>query len=143
MTLEDAKKAIDSFREEGHTEEDIARTFYLMFVDGVLDLEDFETLIGLVGYELTEEFRNMSPEEQKTKPFEDMEQPQSQPKEVEKEKEEPQPQPKEKESEQSQSQSQSQSQPSEEKKEESQPKEEEDPQPQDEEKALKLFGLKK
>lgn len=116
MTLEDAKKAIDGFREEGHTEEDIARTFYLMFVDGVLNLEDFETLIGLVGYELTEEFKNMSPEEQKTKPFEDMEEPQSQQSE---EKEVQQPQ----------------SQPSEEKK--------EDPQPQDEEKALKLFGLKK
>lgn len=132
MTLEDAKKAIDGFRKEGHSEEDIARTFYLMFVDGVLDLEDFETLIGLVGYELTDEFRNMSPEDQKTKPFEDMEQ---QPSE---EKEDPQPQPQPKEEDKDQPKDEDSKE-----KEVQQPKDEDKDQPQDEEKALKLFGLNK
>lgn len=71
MTFEEAKKAIDGFKEDGRTDEEIVATFYLMFQDDKLNVEELKNLVGLVGYELTEEFLAMSPEDQKTKVFED------------------------------------------------------------------------
>lgn len=71
MTFEEAKKAIDGFKEDGRTDEEIVATFYLMFQDDKLNVKELGDLVGLVGYELTEEFLNMSPEDQKTKVFED------------------------------------------------------------------------
>lgn len=71
MTFEEAKKAIDGFKEDGRTDEEIVATFYLMFQDDKISVKELGDLVGLVGYELTEEFLNMSPEDQKTKVFED------------------------------------------------------------------------
>ena len=71
MTFEEAKKALNSFKEKGRSEEDIAKTLYLMFVNDDIDVQDLGTLLGIVGYELTDEFLNMSPEDQKTKVLED------------------------------------------------------------------------
>lgn len=65
MTLEEAKLAIDGFKAKGITDEEIVATLYLMFQDDKLNVEELESLVGLVGYELTEEFLNMSKEEQK------------------------------------------------------------------------------
>lgn len=66
MTVEEAKKVIEELKAQGETEEDIVGIFFMMFQDDKLSLEEFEDLIGLMDYELTEEFKNMSPEQQKS-----------------------------------------------------------------------------
>ena len=66
MTVEEAKKVIEELKAQGETEDDIVGIFFMMFQDDKLSLEEFEDLIGLMDYELTEEFKNMSPEQQKS-----------------------------------------------------------------------------
>lgn len=72
MTLEEAKKAIDSFKADGLTDEEIAIVFHDMFVDDKLSIDELNELVGLVGYGLTDEFRNMSPEEQKQRLYDEI-----------------------------------------------------------------------
>lgn len=65
MTYEDAKNYFDKLLKEGRTEEDIAKTLYLMFANDQIDLSDLQALLGIIGYELQEEFFKMTPEQQK------------------------------------------------------------------------------
>ena len=67
MTVEEAKKVIEELKAQGETEESIVAGFYKMFCDGDIDANELGDLVRLVGYELTEEFKNWTPEEQKTK----------------------------------------------------------------------------
>lgn len=128
MTYEEAKKAIDGFKESGRTDEEIVATFYLMFQDDKINVKELGDLVGLVGYELTDEFLNMSPEDQKTKVFEDNEDSEEETKEepAEKTVEDEKPETDDKDS-------------ADEPKESTEKIEKDDTQ---EEKALKLFGLK-
>ena len=73
MTETEAREAIAELMEQGETEEDIIAVFYQMFIDDKLNLEEFGNLLEIMGYELTEEFLNLSPEDQKTKGWEDEE----------------------------------------------------------------------
>ena len=73
MTVEEAKKAIEEFRAQGDTDEDIVGIFYMMFCDDKLSLEEFEDLLDLMDYELTEEFKAMSDEDKKTKGWSEIE----------------------------------------------------------------------
>ena len=67
MTLREAKQVIDEYLAQGMTEDDVLGTLYLMYQDDSINLEELEKLIGLLGYEFTEEFKNMSDEDKKTK----------------------------------------------------------------------------
>ena len=69
MTIDEAREAIEELKAQGANEEEIAGSFYLMFVDGKLDLKQFEALVNVLGYHLSEEFLAMSEEEQKEKGF--------------------------------------------------------------------------
>lgn len=71
MTSEEALKVFDELKSQGYSEEDIVGTCYLMFQNDKLDLEELQNLIGLLGYELSPEFLAMSPEDQKTKGWEE------------------------------------------------------------------------
>lgn len=73
MTIEEGKKAIAELKSEGNTEEEILFGFYRMFQEDEIDINVLEALTHLVGYELTDEFKNMSPEDQKTKGYEEKE----------------------------------------------------------------------
>lgn len=73
MTIEEGKKAIEELKAQGNSEEEIAGAFYLMFVEGKIDVDQFDALVNLLGYHLTDEFKNMSPEDQKEKGFEEKE----------------------------------------------------------------------
>ena len=55
--------------DEGETEEDIVGALYVMYQNDDINLEELEKLIGLLGYEFTEEFKNMSDEDKKTKGY--------------------------------------------------------------------------
>ena len=65
MTFEEGKKAIAELKSEGMTEEQILATFYAAFQDDKLSVDELGELASLVGYELTDEFKNMGTEEQK------------------------------------------------------------------------------
>lgn len=66
MTVEEARSAIDELKAQGMTEDDLAAALYGMFVDDKIDLPQFEALAKVIGFELTEEFKNMSDEEKKS-----------------------------------------------------------------------------
>ncbi|MBR2892129.1 MAG: hypothetical protein IKC22_07155 [Bacilli bacterium] len=59
MTLEEVKKAIEYFKSEGRTDDAIVVTFYLMFQDNKISANELSDLLGLIGYELKDEFLNL------------------------------------------------------------------------------------
>ena len=67
MTLKEAKQVIDEFLAQGEEEESIVSALYIMYQDGDLKLEELQKLIGLLGYEFTEEFKAMSEKDKKIK----------------------------------------------------------------------------
>lgn len=69
MSVDEAKEAISEMRAQGNSDEEIAGAFYLMFVDGKLDVNQFNALVNLLGYHLSDEFMAMDPEQQKTQGF--------------------------------------------------------------------------
>lgn len=70
MTGEEAKKTLDELKAQGYSDDELLGSFYLMFVDGKIDVDEMENLSNALGYSLTDEFKNMSPEDQKTKGYE-------------------------------------------------------------------------
>lgn len=70
MTVEEGKKMVQDLKNEGFDEEQIVGGFYQMFIEDKVTLDQLGDLVQLVGWELTDEFRNMSPEDQKTKGWE-------------------------------------------------------------------------
>lgn len=73
MTVEDAKKAFDQLKAQGNSDEDILGVLYTMFQDDAINFDELESFAKILGYEITDEFRNMSPEDQKTKGYEQAE----------------------------------------------------------------------
>lgn len=59
MTVEETKKAIEELKEKGITYEQICDALYKMYRDDKLDLDQFEALAKLTGYELNEDFINV------------------------------------------------------------------------------------
>lgn len=72
MTIEEAQKAVEELLAQGHKKEEMAGVFYLMYQNDEIDFNEFETLCSLVEVNLTEEFKAMSEEEQKTKGWEEI-----------------------------------------------------------------------
>lgn len=75
MTVDEAKKAIEQLKAEGNDENAILGAFYKMFQDDKLTMEQFEAMVNLMGYHLTDEFKAMSPEDQKVKGIEAADEP--------------------------------------------------------------------
>ena len=73
MTPEELKKAVEAMKAEGATEEDMLGTFYKMFQEDKITFEGLEALVEGIGYHITDEFRNMSEEDRKTKGYEEVE----------------------------------------------------------------------
>ena len=66
LSIEDAKAAIDELKKEYKLDDEgVAGVLAEMFQAGKLTVAQLEDLIGIVGFELTDEFKNLSPEEQK------------------------------------------------------------------------------
>lgn len=70
MTLEEAKQAFEELKAQGETDETILAVLYEMYKDDTIGLDELESLIGVLGYEFTEEFKKMSPKDKKTKGYE-------------------------------------------------------------------------
>ena len=65
MTIKDIEEVIETLRNQGNSDEDIAASFYMMFVDKKLDINQFRALLAVLGYELSDEFLSLSEEEQR------------------------------------------------------------------------------
>lgn len=90
MTVQEAQKVIEELKAQGNSEEEIAGSFYLLFRENKIDVEQLEGLVNLLGYHLTEEFKAMDPEQQKNEGYEMLDEEhenESQPQEEEKEEE--------------------------------------------------------
>lgn len=75
MAIEEMKKAIEELKAQGNDEQAILGAFYRMFQDEKLTLDELDGVVNLLGYHLTEEFKSMSSEDQKTKGFERTDEP--------------------------------------------------------------------
>jgi len=71
MTVKEGEKMIEELKKDGWNEEEIVAGFYQLFIEDEININELEDLVSLVGYELTEEFKKMSPEDQKTKGWAD------------------------------------------------------------------------
>lgn len=94
MTVQEAQKVIEELKAQGNSEEEIAGSFYLLFRENKIDVEQLEGLVNLLGYHLTEEFKAMDPEQQKNEGYEMLDEehenePQSQSQPQEEKEEEP------------------------------------------------------
>jgi len=65
MTEQEGQKLIEELKAQGADDESIAGSFYLMFKDGKIDVEQLGELVGLVGFELNEDFLAMDEDGQK------------------------------------------------------------------------------
>lgn len=65
MKIEEAQKVIESFRSQGKTDEEIAGAFALLYFDNKIDINGFEGLLNVLGYEMDEDFKKMTKEQQK------------------------------------------------------------------------------
>ena len=72
MTEQELLEAIEELKQQGFTEDEFLLVFYTMFQNDDINLDQLAYLVDLFGYELTEEFLAMSPEDQKTKGYEDV-----------------------------------------------------------------------
>ena len=64
MTLEQGKQLIEKLKNEELSDEEIVVVLHDKFRIGEISIEELNELVGFVGYELTEEFYQMSEKEQ-------------------------------------------------------------------------------
>ena len=67
MTEQEFRKFIEDQHDEGRSDEDIVKIFAKMFQDGKSDRDEFEALIGALGYELSEDLRSLPDDELREK----------------------------------------------------------------------------
>lgn len=67
MTEKEVRKAIDKLRKQGWTDDDILKSFYVMYQEGKIVLDELRGLCKVIGYEFTDEFEQMSEADKKTK----------------------------------------------------------------------------
>lgn len=67
MTVDEAKESFEALKAQGATKEDILGTLYLMYGKDELDFNQFEALVNVLGYDITDEFKALSDEDKKTK----------------------------------------------------------------------------
>lgn len=70
MTGEEAKQVLEMLKKQGYKDEELLGSFYLMFVNDQISIEELENLSNAIGYRLADDFKKMSPYDQKTKGFE-------------------------------------------------------------------------
>lgn len=72
ITIQDAIQAMKEYQaQDDVSDEEMVGILYSMFQADKLSLNEFGAMLDGLGYELSEEFLNMSPEDQKTKLYEE------------------------------------------------------------------------
>lgn len=72
MSVEELQKLFEELNSQGASREDIAGALYLMFQEDKLNVEQLGATINMLGFELTPEFQEMTPEQQKTQGWEEL-----------------------------------------------------------------------
>ena len=67
MKKKDAEEFFNNLKRNGMTDDQILAVLYKMFQDDKISLDALEALCAVLGYELTDEFKNMSMEDKKHK----------------------------------------------------------------------------
>ena len=70
MTEVEMKQAIEQLKAENHSDEEILGGFFKMFQNDKLTFDELDGITNLMGYHITDKFKALSPEEQKTKGYE-------------------------------------------------------------------------
>lgn len=65
MTIEEAKGAFDQLKAQGSDDNEILAGLYLMYQNDELNFEELEAFSNILGYEINDDFRNMSDEDKK------------------------------------------------------------------------------
>lgn len=65
MTIKEVEEAIEILKQQGNNDEDIAASFYLMYVDNKIDINQFKALLAVLGYKLVDDFEKLSEKEQR------------------------------------------------------------------------------
>lgn len=56
MIIDEAKKAVEELKAQGNSDDEIIAAFYYGYKDGKINIAEFEVLMQLLGYTLSEEF---------------------------------------------------------------------------------------
>ena len=64
MTIKEVEEAIEILKQQGNSDEDIAASFYLMYADNKIDINQFKALLAVLGYKLVDDFEKLSKKEQ-------------------------------------------------------------------------------
>ena len=73
MTEAQVNQVIETLKKDGKSEEEILGAFYKMFQDDKINFDQLEALTEALGWHITDDFRNMSDEDRKTKGYEEVE----------------------------------------------------------------------
>ena len=65
MTIKEAQKAFKQLKAQGNTDEYILSGLYGMYVNDELSYEELEAFSNILGYELKEDFKNMTEKERR------------------------------------------------------------------------------
>lgn len=64
MTIKDIEEVIEMLRKQGNSDDQIAMSFYLMYVDNKIDKNQFKALLGVLDYSLPKFFWELESDEQ-------------------------------------------------------------------------------
>lgn len=64
MTIQEVIDAIATLKKQGNSDDDIAMSFYLMYVDEKININQFKALLGVLNYSLPDAFWDMENDEQ-------------------------------------------------------------------------------
>lgn len=65
MTKQELDNMVNQFKSEGNSEDDILAGFYKLFTEDKLTVEELEGIVNLMGYQLSDVFKNASDEDKK------------------------------------------------------------------------------
>lgn len=63
MTVKEFNEFLDEMKDKGYTNQMILVVLYSMYANNEFTTQEYENLINVMGYEFSDEFRNMSEEE--------------------------------------------------------------------------------
>lgn len=70
MTVEEIKKVMEELNNDGFSDKQIVNAFYKMYQHDELNFEQFQAIIALLGFEVSDHIKQMGDEERKTTMFE-------------------------------------------------------------------------
>ncbi len=64
MDIDTLKEVIKQLEAEGHSKEDIMKSFIAMYINDKLNLEQLDAIVNVMGYHLSDKFKKASKDKQ-------------------------------------------------------------------------------